>query len=101
MKSTFELPDRERLYDSYLKIQSDKIITVVENAIKGAKQELEKLVKAKEERVKSILDTLTLDFKPYSTFNPEQAFKTLRKLPLFGSGQGVQPDYEWPKLIDI
>jgi signal transduction histidine kinase len=36
----YGLPDRKQLYDTYLKIQSDKIITVVENAIKGAKHEL-------------------------------------------------------------
>ena len=34
------LPDTERLYDTYLKIQTDKIITVVVNAIKHAKQQL-------------------------------------------------------------
>ena len=59
------------------------------------------LVKAKEQKVEAIIKTLTLDYKPYSTLNLEQAFKTLRKLPLYGYDQGVQPDYEWPKLIDI
>ena len=78
------LPDTERLYDTYLKIQTDKIITVVENAIKHAKQQLEKVQKEKEERVKAMLNILLKDYEPYESFNPEQAFKTLRKLPLYG-----------------
>ncbi len=64
MKNTFELPDRERLYDSYLKIQSDKLIGVVDNANKGAKQELENLEKRKTELVKSIFETFNLEFRP-------------------------------------
>ena len=59
------------------------------------------LVKAKEQKVEAIIKTLTLDYKPYSTLNLEQAFKTLRKLPLYGYDQGVKPDYEWPKLDDV
>ena len=55
----YRLPDREQLYDTYLKISADKIITVVEHAIKLANQELKKVLLAKDEKVKAILNTLT------------------------------------------
>ena len=87
-KKKYCLPDTERLYDTYLKIWTDKIITVVENAIKHAKQQLEKVQKEKEERVKAMLNILLKDYEPYESFNPEQSFKTLRKLPLYGWIQG-------------
>ena len=63
-KTEYRLPDRELLYNSYLKIQSDNLIGVVENANKGAKQELENLEKRKTELVKSIFETFNLEFRP-------------------------------------
>ncbi len=68
-------------------IETDKIITYVEKAIKYAKQKLEKVKREKEERVKSVLSMLLQEIKPSEKFlalSPEKAFKTLRKLPLYG-----------------
>jgi hypothetical protein len=42
-----------------------------------------------------------LEFKLGELFFPEEAFKSLRKLPLFGHNDGAQPDFEWPTLHDI
>jgi uncharacterized protein with HEPN domain len=52
------LADRESLYDEYLKIDADKIINCVLNTIKNAKEQLEKLQKAKEERIQGVFNML-------------------------------------------
>jgi hypothetical protein len=100
-KTEYRLPDRELLYNSYLKIQSDKLIGVVDNANKGAKQELENLEKRKTELVKSIFETFNLEFRPHSPFIPKSAFGTMRRLPQYGYDQGVEPDFEWSLFNDM
>ena len=52
------LADRESLYDEYLKIDADKILNCVLNTIKNAKEQLDKLQKAKEERIKGLFNML-------------------------------------------
>ena len=47
----YYLPDRERLYDTYFKTHSYRIIAFVESAIKHAKRQLDKIQQAKEEKV--------------------------------------------------
>ena len=52
------LADRESLYDEYLRIDADKILNCVLNTIKNAKEQLDKLQKAKEERIKGLFNML-------------------------------------------
>ena len=47
----YYLPDRERLFATYFKTHSERIIAVVESAIKHAKEQLDKIQQAKEEKI--------------------------------------------------
>ncbi len=38
---------------------------------------------------------------PSKELDQVEAFKTIRKLPLFGKNPGCEPDFEWPTLKDI
>jgi uncharacterized protein with HEPN domain len=43
--------DRKNLYDLYLKVDADKIVICIQDAIKKAKEQLRKLEKEKAERI--------------------------------------------------
>ena len=40
------------------------------------------------------------ELKPFQSYSMK-AFKTKRKLPLFGYNPGGEPDFEWPTQQDI
>jgi hypothetical protein len=102
---SYVFTDKSLLFDSYLKVDADKIVMSVQNEINRAKMQLKKRQDLKDEKIQSILKAFFQDIMTETFYNKDRkaAIKTMRKLPLYGfkSNGMALPDFEWPTAQDI